>query len=256
MPKKEPVEIHCPECGTGFRLWIPAHVLSEWEKGSSISCVKCGAQYLVRKDGRKGFEVVALKKAVAAAPATAKPAPAPAPAKPAPARPAPPPLSPAPVVKAPAKAPVKAPAVRTAEPEPEVQAQGAEAVLVVDDDRLAREMVQHSLKDMGIRLISTKNSTEALRILRSEQVSLIVTDLYLRNPADPDSQLDGEDLLKKAQASGLTVPAIITTGKDIIDDIVLDPKWYDLRVKGFIQKGNPFWAEELKLKIKEVMYKD
>ncbi len=239
-PKKEPVEIHCPECGTGFRLWIPAHVLSEWEKGSKISCVKCGAQHLIRKDARKGFEVVSLKKAVAAAPAKQ------APAKPAPA----PPPAPVPAVKA----PVKAPAIRATEPE--AQAQGAEAVLIVDDDRLAREMVQHALKDMGIRLISTKNSTEALRILRSEHISLIVTDLYLRNPADPDSQLDGEELLKKAQASGLTVPAIITTGKDIIDDIVLDPKWYDLRVKGFIQKGNPFWAEELKLKIKEVMYKD
>ncbi|MBI5491762.1 MAG: response regulator [Deltaproteobacteria bacterium] len=242
-PKKEPVEIHCPECGTGFRLWIPAHVLSEWEKGSRISCIKCGAQYLIRKDARKGFEVVSLKKAAAAAPAPAKPAAA----KQAPA----PSPSPAPAVKA----PLKAPAIKATEP-PEPEAQGAEAVLIVDDDRLAREMVQHSLKDIGIRLISTKNSTEALRILRSENISLIVTDLYLRNPADPDSQLDGEDLLKKVQASGLTVPAIITTGKDIIDDIVLDPKWYDLRVKGFIQKGNPFWAEELKLKIKEVMYKD
>lgn len=226
MPKKEPVEIHCAECGTGFRLWIPVNALSEWEKGSRISCIKCGAQHLVRRD-KKGFEVASFKRAAPAAASAQAPA-----------------ASPAPVARA---AAVKA---------PEQTAQGTEAVLVVDDDRLAREMVQHSLKDLGIRLISVKNSTEALRILRSENISLIVIDLYLRNPADPDSQLDGEDLLKKAQASGLNIPAIITTGKDIIDDIVLDPKWYDLRVKGFIQKGNPFWAEELKLKIKEVMYKD
>jgi hypothetical protein len=36
---------------------------------------------------------------------------------------------------------------------------------------------------------------------------------------------------------------------------VLDPKWFELNVKGFIQKGNPFWVEELKLKVKEVLYK-
>ena len=55
--------------------------------------------------------------------------------------------------------------------------------------------------------------------------------------------------------SGVSAPAIITTGKDIIDDLVLDPKWFELNVKGFIQKGNPFWVEELKLKVKEVLYK-
>ncbi len=56
--------------------------------------------------------------------------------------------------------------------------------------------------------------------------------------------------------SGRNVPAIITTGKDIIDDLVLDPKWFDLNVKGFVQKGNPFWGEELKTKIKEILELD
>jgi hypothetical protein len=37
---------------------------------------------------------------------------------------------------------------------------------------------------------------------------------------------------------------------------VLDPKWFDLHVKGFIQKGNPFWTDELKLKLKEVIHTD
>jgi hypothetical protein len=41
----------------------------------------------------------------------------------------------------------------------------------------------------------------------------------------------------------------------MIDDLILDPKWFELRVKGFIQKGNPFWANELRDKIKEVLNK-
>ena len=36
---------------------------------------------------------------------------------------------------------------------------------------------------------------------------------------------------------------------------VSSAKWFELKVKGFIQKGNPFWVEELKLKVKEVLYK-
>ena len=67
--------------------------------------------------------------------------------------------------------------------------------------------------------------------------------------------MDGEELLQKMRSTGFEMPAIVTTGKDIIDDLVLDPKWFELKVKGFIQKGNPFWVEELKLKVKEVLYK-
>ena len=131
-----------------------------------------------------------------------------------------------------------------------------ETVLVIDDDKLAREMVKSAMKDVGIRLATAQNSAEAIKFIKSERVDLIVTDLYLKNPGDPETLVDGEEVLKKIADMGIVIPAIITTGKNIIDDFVLDPKWFDLRVKGFIQKGNPFWADELKLKIKEVMYKD
>ncbi|MBI5641984.1 MAG: response regulator [Deltaproteobacteria bacterium] len=214
--KKEPLEIHCSECRSTFRLWIPLENIKEWERGARISCVRCGARHIVRK-GPGGLESFLLRpehmeeKAVRPHAAEAE----------------------------------------TAEPTP-----AREVILLIEDDKLAREMVQHTLKDIGVKLVQAKNASEALKALRTEKVSLIVTDLYLKNPADPESLIDGEDLLKRILASGLNIPAIITTGKDIIDDMVLDPKWFDLHVKGFIQKGNPFWAEELKLKIKEVMYKD
>lgn len=53
--KKEPVEITCGKCKTTFRLWVPAEVASEWEKGAKISCVSCGADILVRKSP-EGYE--------------------------------------------------------------------------------------------------------------------------------------------------------------------------------------------------------
>ena len=115
-------------------------------------------------------------------------------------------------------------------------------------------MVENSLSELGFAIIPVKSSTEAMRAI-GHKIHLIVSDLYLKNPADAESILDGEDLLVKLRDSGVSAPAIITTGKDIIDDLVLDPKWFELNVKGFIQKGNPFWVEELKLKVKEVLYK-
>jgi CheY-like chemotaxis protein len=269
-PNKESIEINCVACNTRFRLWVPFNMLREWEMGVRINCIKCGAEYFVRK-GLDGFDISQLKELTAekrpepAAPAgPAAPAPRPAPKAPPAAqavktvvKTATPPPPPA------AKAPVKPPAPKIEMPrmeEPpqteEAVTEAADTVLVVEDDRLSRQMVEGSVKGLGFRLVSVKNATEAIRVLRKERISLIVTDLYLKNPGDPESILDGEELLKKVGDSGLSIPAIITTGKDIIDDLVLDPKWFDLNVKGFIQKGNPFWAEELKLKVKELLYKD
>lgn len=240
--KKEPVEIKCSECGTHFRLWIPSDKMAEWEKGSRVSCIRCGAQHLLKKTG-SAYEVKRLLEE--------KPAPKPAPKVEAP-KPRPEPIRmPEPQHVPPVAA--HAPVIEPLTPE---ASNAKDTVLLIEDDRLSREMVDHTLRDAGIRLVAVKNATEAIRVLRREHVHLIVTDLYLKNPADPESSMDGEELLKKILDSGLNIPAIITTGKDIIDDLVLDPKWFDLHVKGFIQKGNPFWAEELKFKIKEVLYKD
>ncbi|OGP13842.1 MAG: hypothetical protein A2052_06060 [Deltaproteobacteria bacterium GWA2_54_12] len=241
---KEPVEITCSECSGAFRLWIPAERLGEWEKGSRISCVKCGAKFFLVWTG-SAFEVTPLSELAKKA-AAQKAAEAPrreerqAVSVPVP----PPPVNAAAPQEAPRFAPVRDVA----------QAPGVETILVIEDDRLSRDMVENSLTELGFAIIPVKSSTEAIRAMR-QKVHLIVTDLYLKNPADAESLLDGEDLLVKLRESGVSAPAIITTGKDIIDDLVLDPKWFELNVKGFIQKGNPFWVEELKLKVKEVLYK-
>lgn len=232
---KEPVEISCGDCDTRFRLWVPADNIAEWEKGVRISCVRCGSQFFVRK-GRDGFEISSLKPSAQerqAEPREVQHAAA--------------------QHQAPHAAHQEQRAPRPAPAQPAAAAR--ETILVVEDDRLSRDMVENTLVDLGFRVVAAKNSTEAIRAARSERVNLIVTDLYLKNPSDPEAALDGEDLLVRIKDAGVRVPAVITTGKDIIDDLVLDPKWFDLQVKGFIQKGNPFWVEELKLKVKEVLYK-
>lgn len=237
--KKRPVEIECSKCSTRFRLWVPPDTYLQWEKGASINCVSCGAAILIRTSD-EGVEIRAAR-----APHRQAPSEEPREAAPAQHVPQPPPA---------AQAAPAAPAAE--ETHAAAEENTGEAVLFIEDERLAREMAEFALKDAGVRLIMAKNAKEALKHISSEKIDLIVTDLHLKNANDPDSQLDGEDLLKQIADSGKNIPAIVTTGKDIIDDIVLDPKWFDLHVKGFIQKGNPFWAEELKTKMKEVLFKD
>ena len=241
--KKESIEVHCAGCKTGFRLWIPAETVLDWEKGTRINCVKCGAPYFVMK-GNRGFDVSPVDDRPNAGGSAEKPAPG-------------------------ANASIKGmPAMSS-----EADDSGREAailedavvledgrqiddILYIEDDRLSRKMVEAALKDTDVKLLTVKNASEALGALKKRKISLIVTDLYLKNPNDPESSMDGEELLRRVVDMGFSIPSIIITGKAIIDDIELEPKWFDLRVKGFIQKGNPFWVDDLKLKIKETLYKD
>jgi len=228
--KKLPVEISCTGCDTEFRLWIPEDMVSDWEGGATVRCIKCGARQRIEK-GDEGLYSRSEAGEEAAVPR--------------------------------GKVADEPEAAASGGVEPVQEQEQAEAaagdmdtVLLIEDDKLSRRQAEDTIKDAGIRFITVKDSAEALDILKKNTINLIVTDLYLKKPGDPPSMLDGEDLLKKIADSGVSIPSIIITGKDLLDEMILDPKWFDLHVKAFIQKGNPFWADDLKLKIKEILYKD
>ncbi len=237
--KKEPLEIECADCKARFRLWIPLKKGSEWERGARISCIRCGAAYFVRKTGN-GFHV----EAQAAGASTPEQGFAIERGE-----------EPVPLVEEEEgegrPAGEMAPAVEAVSTE---SGEGPATVLVVEDDALSRKMVENSLGENGGRLILVNNGEAALETLRSTKVDLLVVDLYLRNPDDPLSAMDGEQVLEEAAKMG-KIPAIVVTGKELVDDISLDPKWFDLHVRDFIQKGNPFWVDELKVKVRDIIAK-
>ncbi len=131
-----------------------------------------------------------------------------------------------------------------------------EPILIVDDDGLVRKMAENVLIKNRFKPFIAQNGPEALGIIEKNKVALVVVDLHLKNPKDPNSTMDGEEFLQRIADTGKKLPAIVTTGKDLIDDIILEPKWYDLHVMAFIQKGSPFWTDDLMLKIKEILKKD
>lgn len=131
-----------------------------------------------------------------------------------------------------------------------------EIILIVDDDSLVRKMAEDILKKNRFVPLTAQNGPEALDLIKRNNVAVIAVDLHLKNPRDPNSSMDGEEFLQKVVDLGKNIPAIITTGKDLIDDVILEPKWYDLHVKAFVQKGSPFWTDDLLMKIKEILKKD
>ena len=219
MSEKKYIEIECPKCKTRFRLWVPLKLFSEWKNGEDIGCIKCGMRIRLEKDN-DSFRV-ALAQSVDEI---------------------------------------------ITEVEPKETAQAGEGVhlknvmgetiLIVDDDGLIRKMAEDELIKNNFTPLTAPNGPEALKLIEKNQIAVIVVDLHLKNQRDPESVMDGEELLQRLIDSGKDIPAVITTGKDLIDDIIFQPKWYDLNVKAFVQKGNPFWTDDLLAKIKEILKKD
>ncbi|MBI3399122.1 MAG: response regulator [Deltaproteobacteria bacterium] len=137
----------------------------------------------------------------------------------------------------------------------EVLGTGA-TILVVDDDAVIRKMAENVLIKNKFTPLTARSGPEALNILEKKQAAAIVVDLHLKNSKDPQSDMDGEKFLQRVVDSGRKIPAVVTTGKYLIDDTILEPKWYNLHVMAFIQKGSPFWTDELITKIKEILKKD
>jgi PAS domain S-box-containing protein len=78
-------------------------------------------------------------------------------------------------------------------------------VLVVDDDRDARDLVQRLLADCGATVTVAASAAEALAVTRNQRPDILISDIGM-----PD--IDGYQLLRSLRASGeLRFPAIALT---------------------------------------------
>ena len=219
MSEKKHIEIECPKCKTRFRLWVPLKLFSEWKDGEEIGCIKCRMRIRLEKDN-DSFRVALAQS-----------------------------------VEEIITAVEHKEAAQTGEGVHLKNVSG-ETILVVDDDGLIRKMAEDELIKNNFTPLTAQNGPEALKLLKQNGIALVAVDLHLKNQRDPESIMAGEEFLQRLADLGKDIPAIITTGKALIDDIIFQPKWYDLHVKAFVQKGNPFWTDDLLAKIKEILKKD
>jgi CheY-like chemotaxis protein len=115
--------------------------------------------------------------------------------------------------------------------------QGPGKVLVVDDDRDTRDLLQTALEQRGFSVVLTSSGKRALTLARQEHPNLILLDLKLPG-------MDGYDVLQRLKSMPETadIPVVIITGS-LTDDELKQQKLLSLGAARFMTK--PFAVDEL-----------
>lgn len=114
--------------------------------------------------------------------------------------------------------------------------------LIVDDSSVMRKIVERALRQAGLDLMvvhEAGSGTEALDLLRSKQVDLILSDINMPS-------MDGLELLRQIRAQNLApgVPVVMITtesSEEYVKQAIL------AGAQGYIRK--PFTAEQVKERV-------
>src|SRR2546430_5382727 len=79
-------------------------------------------------------------------------------------------------------------------------------ILVVDDDRRTRALLQSYLQEMGFGVVSAADGEQVETILAKQKIDLLVLDLML--PGE-----DGLSLCRRLRRTGVELPIIMLTAK-------------------------------------------
>lgn len=117
----------------------------------------------------------------------------------------------------------------------------APRILVIDNDAQMREMVADILVENGFVVQLANDVDEALRMLETDEVALVITDLRV-------SPRSGLDLVAKAGAIGPAPPTVLMTAFGEHEGKVLAE---NPGLAGFLRK--PFRQDELLRLVSELL---
>jgi DNA-binding NtrC family response regulator len=98
--------------------------------------------------------------------------------------------------------------------------------LIVDDDDVSLAIFSEILKMGGMNCVTASSGKEALNLLSSMEVDIILADYLM-------PEMDGVELFKEARARGVAMPFVILTGYGSVDNAVECMK---LGIFDYIQK--------------------
>jgi DNA-binding NtrC family response regulator len=87
----------------------------------------------------------------------------------------------------------------------DVRSKGSPEVLVVDDDDRIRSLLLDTLSALGYHALGAKNGEEALTLLETEKLDLVITDVRM-------PKMNGLFLLKNIKNRNPLLPVLIITG--------------------------------------------
>ena len=114
-------------------------------------------------------------------------------------------------------------------------------ILVVDDYTHIRRLYEYTLEKSGYVPFTAANGKEALKLMESTHIDLIVLDVMM-------PEMDGYDFLKTIRDSGSEIPVLIITAKDSAEDL---RKAFMLGTDDFMVK--PVDEIEMLLRIKALL---
>lgn len=117
-------------------------------------------------------------------------------------------------------------------------------ILLAEDDRFLAEGLSIVLKDSGYAVDIEPDGANVPLAVDSVPYDLLVLDLGLPN-------VDGLDVLKRIRLKGETIPILILTARDALQDRV---KGLDLGANDYLTK--PFELPELEARIRALIRKD
>ncbi len=116
-------------------------------------------------------------------------------------------------------------------------------ILIVDDEKNIREGLRKAIELDNYEAITAEDGLMALKILQSEEIDLVITDLKMPN-------MSGEDLLKRIIQKDKDIPVIVLTGHGTIEIAV---KLVRLGAYDFLEK--PPHLQKLSLLLKRALEK-
>lgn len=117
-------------------------------------------------------------------------------------------------------------------------------LLLAEDDQFLADGLYIVLRDNGYAIDVVSNGDDADAALTDGPYDLVILDLGL-------PQLDGLDVLKRMRARGQTLPVIILTARDGLQDRV---NGLDLGANDYITK--PFAVPELEARVRALLRKE
>ncbi|SDE14438.1 DNA-binding response regulator, OmpR family, contains REC and winged-helix (wHTH) domain [Paenibacillus sp. UNCCL117] len=114
-------------------------------------------------------------------------------------------------------------------------------VLVVDDDPFIRRLVKATLQAEGFTVLEAENGKEALALLESESVALVVLDIMMPH-------MDGWELCREIRRYYADLPLLMVTARSQSSDKV---KGFQLGTDDYLVK--PFDPMELVMRVRALL---